>query len=413
MNRIEDLVKELAPATGTKPKTYTAEVSHTDEEGTVWVRLPGADQDTPTASASAEVKMGDIVNVEWRNNKLYIAGNYTNPSAGVERVVTVDRNAQAGIKEAKETAGDALSKANKQVQYFWTDEDGIHVTTVPKEKFLDIPTGGNALFDSDSVEFKDGETTLAEFGVEGARIGSENTANISLSPSQIGFWGAAGEKARVRFWSDDGDFPTPTYIEGSDRYGLFYRAGKHIIEVDYNNTILRPNQLRAVGVEVSYNKVSFYKRVSTNDSLVTETEYMVGADIDGKFTVQGHSSPIGDIRVRGMESDTVVHTATGTALCALTLPAGTWSLVAYVRFPSNNTGVRRANLSTDRASNALQMQLSPTQGGVTQLQVCNVVTVTATTTYYLNVYHTAGADLTLPAGTSEGYINGIRAVRIA
>jgi hypothetical protein len=114
-----------------------------------------------------------------------------------------------------------------------------------------------------------------------------------------------------------------------------------------------------------------------------------------------------------MESDTVVHTATGTALCALTLPAGTWSIVGFVRFPANNNGVRRANIVTARAANDIFVQNQPTQGSVTQFQVCNVVTVTATTTFYLNVYHTAGVDLTLPAGTTDGYINGLRAVRIA
>ena len=43
MNKIEELVKEIAPAKEERPKTYTAEVSHTDDEGVVWVRLPGAE----------------------------------------------------------------------------------------------------------------------------------------------------------------------------------------------------------------------------------------------------------------------------------------------------------------------------------------------------------------------------------
>lgn len=179
MSNIQDLVKELAPTTDTKPKTYTAEVSHTDDEGVVWVRLPGAEQDTPTASTSTDVKMGDTVTVEWRNNKLYIAGNYTNPSAGVERVAKVDRNAKAGIEKAQKTADDALSKANKQVQYFWTDDDGVHVTTVPKEEFLDNPTGGNTLTDSDGIDVRDGETSLAKFG-ETTRIGQTGQSHVEI-----------------------------------------------------------------------------------------------------------------------------------------------------------------------------------------------------------------------------------------
>lgn len=531
-SNIQDLVKELTPATDTKAKTYTAEVSHTDEEGIVWVRLPGAEQDTPTASTSTDVKMGDTVTVEWRNNKLYVAGNYTNPSAGVERVAKVGRNAQAGIEKVQKTADDALAKANKQMQYFWTDADGAHVTTVPKETFSENQTGGNALFDSDSVEFKDGDTSLAKFGANGARVGKTSGAHTNIGASgmqvykdattqlanigygegnaQTGTANAPFYSLGVRRGSNAADIGNYSMSEGygtkasgayshaegngSEASGANSHAEGYCTEAngnwshaegyestassDYSHaegfsttvsgsyshaegfrttasgstahaegsgTTASGNGSHAEGIGTTasgwishasgQNTIAGYQKQTVigkfNDnkqnnafeigngvaddarSNAFEVDWNGNTTAAGTITVEGHSSQIGDIRARGMGSDTVVHTATGTALCALTLPAGTWSLVGFVRFPSNNTGVRRANISTDRASNALQMQLSPTQGGVTQFQVCHVVAVTATTTYYLNVYHTAGVDLTLPAGTSEGYINGIRAARIA
>lgn len=170
-------------------------------------------------------------------------------------------------------------------------------------------------------------------------------------------------------------------------------------------------------MELGTLQTSFAEALGVNqpstEKPITDLTMFGDLNVGGTITTGGHSSQIGDIRVRGMESDTVVHTATGTALCALTLPAGTWSIVGFVRFPANNNGVRRANIVTTRAANDIFVQNQPTQGGVTQFQVCNVVTITSETTYYLNVYHTAGVDLTLPAGTTEGYINGIRAVRIA
>ncbi len=95
-------------------RTNLAVVSKVDAEGVVWVNLVGADRETPTASTSAEVKSGDIVNVEWRNNKLYIAGNYTNPSAGVTRVVYVEKQADVAKDTAdiaNKTAGNAEVKA--------------------------------------------------------------------------------------------------------------------------------------------------------------------------------------------------------------------------------------------------------------------------------------------------------------
>lgn len=87
-NAIRELVGALSPDDEKKKSdTYSAVVSHIDEEGTVWVILAGSDKETPTASTSTEVKRGDAVTVSWRNNKLYIGGNYSNPSAGVETVM--------------------------------------------------------------------------------------------------------------------------------------------------------------------------------------------------------------------------------------------------------------------------------------------------------------------------------------
>lgn len=79
-----DAIKEQPTDTN---KTYNAVVSHVDGEGVVWVRIHGSDKETPTASTSTEVKSGDAVTVNWRNNKLYIGGNYSNPAAGVGTVM--------------------------------------------------------------------------------------------------------------------------------------------------------------------------------------------------------------------------------------------------------------------------------------------------------------------------------------
>lgn len=87
-NAIRELVGALSPDDEKKKSdTYSAVVSHIDEEGTVWVILAGSDKETPTASTSTEVKSGDSVTVNWRNNKLYIGGNYSNPAAGVGTVM--------------------------------------------------------------------------------------------------------------------------------------------------------------------------------------------------------------------------------------------------------------------------------------------------------------------------------------
>lgn len=99
-NSIKELVDNIKEPTEDTNTTHSAVVSRIDDQGTVWVYLAGSDKETPTAVASAEVKKGDSVNVEWRNNKLYIAGNYTNPSAGSNRVNNIENIANQAIQDA-------------------------------------------------------------------------------------------------------------------------------------------------------------------------------------------------------------------------------------------------------------------------------------------------------------------------
>ena len=105
------LIDQFADAIKQDPKekktTYSAIVSRIDEEGIIWVYVAGSDNDTPTAQTGVEVKKGDNVTVEWRNNKLYIAGNYSNPSAGVERVQDVETAAKVANEAAESAVLDA------------------------------------------------------------------------------------------------------------------------------------------------------------------------------------------------------------------------------------------------------------------------------------------------------------------
>lgn len=100
---IEQIIGAIKQDPKAKNHTHSAEVARVDDEGTVWVYVAGSDRETPTASTSAEVKQGDAVMVEWRNDRLYIAGNYSDPSAGAARVQAVE--------DAASAAGQAASRA--------------------------------------------------------------------------------------------------------------------------------------------------------------------------------------------------------------------------------------------------------------------------------------------------------------
>lgn len=105
------VISELVDALKQDPidpnNTFSAVVSRIDDEGVVWVRLAGSEVETPTASTSAEVEPNDVVTVEWRNNKLYIAGNNSNPSAGAVRVDAIERSAAVARSAAESAVADA------------------------------------------------------------------------------------------------------------------------------------------------------------------------------------------------------------------------------------------------------------------------------------------------------------------
>lgn len=104
---IEALTKALSQDPQDTNNTYSAIVSKVDNEQIVWVQIAGADKETPTASTSTEVSQGDYVNVQWRNNKLYIVGNSTNPSAGAIRVNAVEQAARVANQAAANAVADA------------------------------------------------------------------------------------------------------------------------------------------------------------------------------------------------------------------------------------------------------------------------------------------------------------------
>ena len=107
-NLLKELIETIKQKPSTNSQTHSAVVSRVDEEGTVWVYIAGSDSETPTASAAAEVKGGDAVNVEWRNNRLYIAGNYSNPSAGTYRVANVENAAATANNLAEQASRSAV-----------------------------------------------------------------------------------------------------------------------------------------------------------------------------------------------------------------------------------------------------------------------------------------------------------------
>lgn len=109
---------KLSGLSYSKPSNYAAKVLDIDETGTVWVNLLGGVERTPVEATSASVGKGDTVNVRIENNRAFIDGNVSDPSASSSSVVRVSNVASKAREDAiaaigySEQAQEAAAVAN-------------------------------------------------------------------------------------------------------------------------------------------------------------------------------------------------------------------------------------------------------------------------------------------------------------
>lgn len=135
-------------------------------------------------------------------------------------------------------------------------------------------------------------------------------------------------------------------------------------------------------------------RALVNDDLPT-----IGASkVDGLGTVVSDS-----------DSDVSAATSATTNVSQVTLAAGTWVVSYAAKFATNATGRRLITLATTATygtnTSTRGESRAAASGGATTLARTAIVTPTSSTTYYLNVWHNAGAALNVDGS--------IQAVRIA
>lgn len=74
--------------------------------------------------------------------------------------------------------------------FFYRDDSGVHITMVEN----DYNSGNNLLIDSDSVDVRQGTTTVASFGSE-TRIGEQGKSGVAFNASETVFYDAQGSVA--------------------------------------------------------------------------------------------------------------------------------------------------------------------------------------------------------------------------
>lgn len=99
---IQDFVNAIKEQPTETITNYNGKVSKIDKEGVVWVQIHGSTIETPTALTYVKVKQGDEVSLNWRNNKLYVDGNYSTPAVGDESLGEVEDRLRVAIHKVSE-----------------------------------------------------------------------------------------------------------------------------------------------------------------------------------------------------------------------------------------------------------------------------------------------------------------------
>ena len=145
-------------------------------KGDYWVQLDGAATSTPAVSSTVAVSVGDRVQVRIQDGKLTITGNATQQATNVAETVSIVEPVADTAEAAAQTAEQAtktaaqakdVSKAAQTAaeqaqeiaqatdQHFWSDDNGVHVTTSNKST-----TGSNLLANSQGIMIRRSDTPL-------------------------------------------------------------------------------------------------------------------------------------------------------------------------------------------------------------------------------------------------------------
>lgn len=226
---LADVLSRKARRTeGRVPATYL----YTDDDGTAWVLLAGADEPTPvTGMVTADLRRGDVVEAVVGGGLVSVSGNASAPSVGERVVSAAIAPVRAAVSRATESivmvrsiADAAKAVADAIEQHFWTDTNGIHVTHATQKDWETSQSGPNVLINSVGQLFRDGLNNLVAITTEnGARAISffdgagNDVANITA------YFGGSG--ARI------GHKPTP------DSVALYQDAGGVTIRAVNNNVL--------------------------------------------------------------------------------------------------------------------------------------------------------------------------------
>ena len=174
------------------------------------------------------------------------------------------------------------------------DNEGVWISPDVGDNKVLIATGQGSNYKTAGTYIVDSSTSLASFTTNGVRIGKSYGAYLRLGGQELEFHGIMGDdgegaKAKLRFTSDDGDFPAETYIEASEQTGISYRAGKHIFFSKTSGAVLLPGT--HIGTELRTGEnLEYYTYIMGSDDESIESK-IFSIDWNGNLKISGDIYP--------------------------------------------------------------------------------------------------------------------------
>lgn len=125
--------------------------------------------------------MSDITGIEFTLTRVDDGAQGQDGKSAYESAV------EGGYSGTEAEFSNALASASDAVQYFWTDADGVHVTQVPQDEYVQDPTsaGINILINStNGMQVLDGLTVLAMYSLS-ELIGDPDGAHVEITSEGV------------------------------------------------------------------------------------------------------------------------------------------------------------------------------------------------------------------------------------
>lgn len=340
---------EAAHPTGSRGDAYMVAGDLVVWNGSAWenvgrIQGPQGDPGTPGAPGTgvASVQPQYYLSTSdqsatggtWGNTITFVSGLYiwsrdeiTYSNGSIDHSAEVYNQA---LTIACENAISALAAAQAVNQYTWhTETDtgagaGTHITAIPKDEFLQSPSGYNTLFDNIGMKIRNALKTMASYGAK-AVIGEANEARVEIAPTALEMISKDGATA-IKIESSNQT--APSYVSININIPIMYDTP---VEFELDNTIALGTVVTVevlddvgyflptdftIGTAYTYTDPSGYTIAYDGSYSFTATCTQVA---DGLFTVSG---------ARYTKTVHVPHTTMGGMVKITDTPFNSYSLVA-------------------------------------------------------------------------------------